>query len=59
MKSTYFDYIGGTIVGSAFNTNDTATSTFVFKLNSVCSKYKDVVHVMPAKSMTTENVQLL
>lgn len=52
----YFDYKGGSIVGSAFNSNDAAKSAFVFMLNSLCSKYKDVVHVMPTKSMTAANL---
>lgn len=52
----YFDYKGGTVVGSAFDSNHAATSAFVFMVNSVCSVYKDVAHIMPTKSMTAENL---
>ena len=40
----YFDYKGGSIVGSAFNSNETATSAYASMLNSICSKFHDVVY---------------
>ena len=47
----YFDYKGGNIVGLSGNSNEAATSAFVFMLSSVFSQYKDVVHVMPTKCL--------
>lgn len=52
----YFDYKGGNVVGSAFNSTEAATSAFVFMLNSICSKLKDVVHIMPTKCMKAEGL---
>ena len=48
------DYKGGNVVGLAYNSHEAATSAFAFMLSSVCSKFKDVVHVMPAKSIKAE-----
>lgn len=50
----YFDYKGGNIVGSAFDSSDAAKSAFVFMINSICSKFKDVVHILPARTMKAE-----
>ena len=50
----YFDYKGGNVVGLAYNGSDAATSAFAFMLSSVCSKFKDVVHVMPTKCIKAE-----
>ena len=52
----YFDYKGGNIVGSAFDSSEAATSAFVFMLNSVRSKFKDVVHIIPTKCMKAETL---
>ena len=49
-----FDYKGGSIVGSAFDTAEAATSAYVFMISSIMSKYKDVVHIIPAKCMKAE-----
>ena len=50
----YFDYKGGNLVGAAYNSNDAATSAFAFMVNSVFSKFKEVVHVLPARKMDAE-----
>ena len=50
----YFDYKGGNVVGSAFNSTEAASSAFVFMISSVLSKFKDVVHILPAKTMKAE-----
>ena len=50
----YFDYKGGSIVGSAFNSNEAATSAYAFMLNSICSKFCDVVHIIPVKTIKAE-----
>ena len=52
----YFDYKGGNIVGLSDNTNEAATSAFVFMLSSVFSQYKDVVHAMPTKCLKAESL---
>ena len=50
----YFDYKGGNIVGSAFNCDEAAKSAFVFMISSVCSQFKDVVHILPVKTLKAE-----
>ena len=50
----YFDYKGGNIVGLSDNSNEAATSAFVFMVSTVFSQYKDVVHDMPTKCLKTE-----
>lgn len=52
----FYDYKGGNVVGSAFNCNEAANSAFVFMLNSLCSKVKDVVHILPTKTMKAETL---
>ena len=42
----YFDCKGGNVVGTAYNTNEAATSAFAFTVNSVFSKFKEVVNVL-------------
>ena len=53
---TAFDYKGGSIVGSAYNSEVAANSAFVFMIHSVKSKYQDVVHIMTVKTFTAENL---
>lgn len=50
------DYKGGNIVGSAHDSNEMATSAFVFMLNSIQSKFRDVVHIIPTKIMKAETL---
>ena len=52
----YFDYKGGDIVGSAFDSCEAANSAFVFMLNSIRSTFKDVVHIIPTKCMKAETL---
>ena len=52
----YFDYKGGNVVGSAFNTTEAAKSAFVFMLSSLLSKFKDVVHILPTKTIDAESL---
>ena len=42
-----FDYKVGNVVGAAKNTNEAASSAFAYMVNSVFSKFKEVVHVLP------------
>lgn len=53
---SYFDYVGGSIVGSAFDSAQAARSVFVFMVSSIISKFKDVVHMVPAKCMKDETL---
>ena len=55
-QKPYFDYKGGNIVGLSDNSNEAATSAFVFMLSSVFSQYKDVVHLMPTKCLKAESL---
>lgn len=50
----YFDYIGGSVLGAAFNTNKAATSAFVFMIASLLSPFKEVVHILPVKCINFE-----
>ena len=52
----YFYHKGRNIVGLSDNSNEAATSAFVFMLSSVFSLYKDVVHVMPTKCLKAESL---
>ena len=47
----YLDYNDGNIISLSDNSNEAATSAFVFMLSSVFSQYKDVVQVMPTKCL--------
>lgn len=49
----YFDYKGGN-VGSAFNFDEAAKSAFVFMISSVCSNFKDVVHILTVRTLKAE-----
>ena len=42
----FFDYKGGTIIGSAFNSGSATTSAFAFMVCSLFSSYKDA-HILP------------
>ena len=50
----FFDYNGGNVVDAAYDSNDAATSAFAFMINSVFSKFKEVVHALPARKMHAE-----
>lgn len=52
----FFDYVGGNVVGAAFDTSEAATSAYVFMVGSIKSGYKDVVHIIPAKCMKAETL---
>lgn len=55
----FFDYKCGNIVGAAYNSEQAASTAFVFMVNSVFSKFKDVVHVLPASKMIGETLHNL
>ncbi|GBM25061.1 hypothetical protein AVEN_96647-1 [Araneus ventricosus] len=43
----FLDYVGGNIVGMAYNSSKLATSVQVFMLQSLFSPYKDAIHIVP------------
>nr|XP_054927547.1 uncharacterized protein LOC129385210 [Dermacentor andersoni] len=43
----YFDYKGGTIVGSSVHSTEPATTAHVFMVQSLLSANKDVIHILP------------
>ena len=47
----YLDFKGGNLVGMAFNSQKTANSAHVFMIQSLLSGYKDVVHILPIKTI--------
>ena len=56
----YFDYKGGTIVGSTHNNVcNAANSAFAFMISSVFSKYKDVVHLLPTCKISANDLNAM
>ena len=54
---SFFDYKGGTVVGSSFNNcTAAAKSAFAFMISSVFSNYKDVVHLLPTSKISAEDL---
>lgn len=47
----YMDYKGGNIIGNAYNSSECANRAHVFMVNSLLSDYKDVVHILPVKTL--------
>ena len=44
----YLDYKGGNVVGASVNDNESlATSAYTFMITSICSDFKEVVHIAP------------
>ena len=50
----YFDYKGGSIIGAAFDSNNAATSAYVYMISSVLSALKEVVHILPVASINNQ-----
>jgi hypothetical protein len=45
------DYKGGNLVGSAYDSQNLATTAHVFMIQSLLSPFKDVVHILPVNRM--------
>ena len=43
----YLDYKGGNIVGTSTNSINLANSAFTFMITSICSSFKEVIHISP------------
>lgn len=52
----FLDYKGGSLVGFSHNNHDATTSAHVFMIQSILSPFKDVVHVLPVKTITAETL---
>lgn len=52
----YLDYTGGNILGAAYNSKNAASSAQVFMIQSLLSSYKDVVHILPVKTIDAEGL---
>ncbi|XP_072144652.1 uncharacterized protein [Dermacentor andersoni] len=50
----YFDYKGGTIVGSSVHSTEPTTTAHVFMVQSLLSANKDVIHIPPVSIMSAE-----
>ena len=56
----YFDYKGGNIIGSSYNSvSNAAKSAFAFIISSIFSNYKDVVHLLPICKMTADELYII
>ena len=56
----YFDYKGGTIVGSSCNNVcNAAKSAFAIMISSVFSKYKDVFHLLPTCKISVNDLNAM
>lgn len=47
----YLDFKGGNILGIAYNNEHIATTAYVFMIRSLLSPFKDVVHILPVKTI--------
>lgn len=51
---SYLDFKGGSILGMSYNCSEAANSAYVFMVQSVQSSYKDVVAIMPVKTVNAD-----
>ncbi|KAH9372061.1 hypothetical protein HPB48_019228 [Haemaphysalis longicornis] len=51
----YFDYKGGTIVGSSAHSTEPATTAHVFMIQSLLSRNKDVIYILPVRKLSEED----
>ncbi|GFX06716.1 hypothetical protein TNCV_1753191 [Trichonephila clavipes] len=47
---------GGNILGMAYNSEQAATSAYVFMIQSLLSPLKEIVHIMPVKKIDGEKL---
>ncbi|GFV54217.1 transposable element P transposase [Trichonephila clavipes] len=52
----YLDFKGGNILGITYNSEQAATSAYVFMIQSLLSPFKEVVHIMPVKKIDGEKL---
>ena len=57
---SFFDYRGGNIVGTSFNSpSEAAKSALAFMITSVFSAYKDVVHLLPTCNLIADDLHAM
>jgi hypothetical protein len=54
----FFDYKGGNILGVANDIDQAATTAHVFMIQSLLSDFKEVVHILPVKSITAQQLYI-
>lgn len=52
----FMDFKSGNVLGMAYNSENLANSAHVFMIKSLLSKYKDVVHIVPVKTIKAEDL---
>lgn len=52
----FFDFKGGKISGAAANSEEAATSAHVFMVQSMPSSFREVVHILPARTMNSHSL---
>ncbi|GFY45886.1 transposable element P transposase [Trichonephila inaurata madagascariensis] len=52
----YLDFKGGNILGMVYNSEQAATSAYVFMIQSLLFPLKEVVHIMPVKKIDGEKL---
>ncbi|KAH8032923.1 hypothetical protein HPB51_003800 [Rhipicephalus microplus] len=52
----FFDFKGGNISGAAGNSEEAATSAHVFMVQSMLSSFREVVHILPARTMNAHSL---
>uniref|UniRef100_A0A2L2Y813 Transposable element P transposase n=1 Tax=Parasteatoda tepidariorum TaxID=114398 RepID=A0A2L2Y813_PARTP len=50
----FFDFKGGDILGASYNSIEAANSAYVYMVQSVESSFKDVVAIMPVKTVNAD-----
>ncbi|XP_077494772.1 uncharacterized protein LOC144105520 [Amblyomma americanum] len=55
----YFDYKGGVIVGAATNSPNAAKTAHVFMMQSLLSRQKNVVHILPVERINAQQLHTI
>ena len=57
---SFFDYKGGNIVGTSFNSpSEAAKSAFAFMISSMFSAYEDVVRLLPTSKLIADDLHAM
>ncbi|XP_039285920.1 uncharacterized protein LOC120351775 isoform X1 [Nilaparvata lugens] len=52
----YLDYTGGGILGHAYYSQDMASSAHVFMIQSLCSSFREVIFILPVRTIKSETL---
>ncbi|XP_054707693.1 uncharacterized protein LOC129217416 [Uloborus diversus] len=55
----YFEYKGGNLIGMAYDSEHAATSAHTFMVQSILSDFKEVVHILPVKTISAEKLHII